>query len=342
MGLSIPLLKHLLGAKGYGSFSIWFNGVLICAAILSGWITQSVLRLYHNSENKAVFFRQTIRISLITQLIIAVPVLLIVWYISNDILLALFFTIALFIICFQFPVMAISQSGFLSKKNIYSETIRAVTYISVAIVLLEFSLLHYMYGLFTAVILSYLFSVLYLYWQIKQHTNEQDKLPAVSISLKKIAKDFFHYGAPLSGWFVFAYMSTYIDKLWVIKNFGGEVQGNYQAIFDLLSRTLVVVVSPVATSLFPLLTLAYKQGEVIAIKNLLKKIIFFELAGFLLVSLLYWWFGADLVFMILKTENTITNKWVGFLIIAGTFSWLIAVVVHKKYELRMKMPNWPI
>lgn len=336
MGLSIPVLKHLLGAKGYGSFAIWFNGVLLFAAILSGWIYLSILRFFTASKNKNLFTHNALRITFITQFIIAMPVFLLVWYLKSDSLFALLFVLALFIICLQFPVLAVSQSGFLSKKNIYSETIRAVSYIGCALLLLLYSGVHYLYALFIAVILSYLLSVLYMYNQIQRHVNIEKGENTPATGPRQLAKSFMQYGAPLSFWFVFAYMTSYIDKLFIIKNFGLEAQGNYQAIFDLLSKTLVVVVSPVATSLFPLLTLAYSKGEITEIRKLLKKIIFFELAGFVLVSVLYWWFGASIVLDILKIEHTVTYKWMGFLVIAGTFVWLIAVVVHKRFELQLQ------
>jgi len=338
MGLSIPLLKHLLGAKGYGNFSIWFNGMLIAAAILSGWITQSVLRLYNTSEHKRSFTRQMLRINMATQIIVCIPILLIVWWLSGDIILAIMFTTALFVVSFQLPIMAVSQSGFLSKKNIYSEIIRATTYISIALLLLYFTQLYYLYTLFVAIIFSYLFSVLYLRRQINFSESSIIENEEGGIYAKSLAKQFLQYGAPLSLWFVFSYNATYIDKLFVIKNFGMEAQGNYQAIFDLLSRTLMVVISPIVTSLFPLLTLAYKRGEVVAIKQLIRKIILIELVSYCIVSLLYWWFGADLVFWLLKTEHTNINKWIGFWVITGTFIWLIAVVFHKKFEL--KMQSW--
>jgi hypothetical protein len=119
MGLSIPLLKHLLGAKGYGSFSIWFNGVLICAASLTGWIMQSILRFYSTANNKRLFVDMALQMSYKTQAILFAPIFLIVWYISKDWLLALCFVLAFLVVSLQFSILAISQSGFLSKKYLF-------------------------------------------------------------------------------------------------------------------------------------------------------------------------------------------------------------------------------
>ena len=336
MGLSIPVLKHLLGAQGYGTFSIWLNAVLLCTALMNGWITQSVLRFASTSSDKKLFSKQATTISRTTQFIIFIPTIFTVWFISRDLILALLFAAGSFVTAMQFSVTAVSQSGFLSKKNIYSETIRVVSYILSALLMLWLHI-HFLYALFMAFIFSYLLAALYLSWQVQRaSTTRETKKSSSEGNTLALAKRFFKYGAPLSGWFVFSYLTTYIDKLFIIKNLGLELQGNYQAMFDLLARTLVVVISPVTTSLFPLVTLAYKKNEVVEIKKILKKIILFEVAACIAISILYWCFGAGILFHILKIPETPNFKMTGFLIIVGTFAWLIGSVVHKGFELRLQ------
>ena len=154
--------------------------------------------------------------------------------------------------------------------------------------------------------------------------------------MKKLAIQFFKYAGPLILWFVFAYLLSYMDKLFMFKNIGAEVQGNYQAIFDLISRSITILLTPMITSMFPILAANYENGNRNEIRGLIKKIIFLEFAGFGIVTVLYWWFGADIMIVILKTPDTLTYKWMGFITIAGTFIWQIGIVVQKRYELQMK------
>ncbi len=336
MALSIPVLKHLLGAGGYGNFSIWFNAVLLCTASLTGWITQSILRFSSVHINKPLFARQAIAVSLTTQAIIFLPVFLIIWYLGNDMLLGILFATALFATSLLFSISAISQAGFLSKKNIYSETIRVFSYIACALFFLLLTDVYYLYALFIAVTISYLMAALYLHKQVRTSLSTEQQNGTKPEKAARLAKQFFKYGAPLSVWFVFSYLASYIDKLFMNKNLGAEIQGNYQAIFDLLARSLVVLVAPVTTSLFPLLTQSYKKGEIATIKKILKKIILIEAASFVIVSILYWWFGAGILLNVLKTPHTYSYKLAGFMVIAGTFVWLIASVAHKGFELRMQ------
>jgi O-antigen/teichoic acid export membrane protein len=149
-------------------------------------------------------------------------------------------------------------------------------------------------------------------------------------------KSFFNYGAPLSLWLVFAYLLSYIDKLFMFKYIGAEVQGNYQAIFDLLFRGIALIISPIVTSLFPILTSAYVRGDNKEIRKLMKKIINYELSGFLAAIILYWLFGYRLLFFILKIPDTFNFRLMGFIVICGAFIWQIAILAQKRFELKQK------
>ncbi|MDE3185316.1 MAG: oligosaccharide flippase family protein [Bacteroidota bacterium] len=333
--LSIPVFKNLLGAKGYGKFSIWFNAILIATAILSGWIAQSIIRFFPASTNKRSFSRQAIILSLKTQGIFFVPVFIVAFYVGHDLLLALLTSLVLFATSLQFTILPIIQSSFLSRKIILSEIIRVTTYVGGAVLLLKFSGLSYLYSLFIAVFSSYLFSLFFLIKKALQFFKEEDF--ELNTTLEKILlfKKFFKYGAPLSLWFLFSYLISYADKLFMFKYEGAEAQGNYQAIFDLLFRGITLIISPVVTSLFPILTSAYERGNKTEIRKFIKKIIIFEISGFTVASILYWWFGADLLRLILKTPNTETFRLMGFIVICGTFIWQLAILAQKRFELKL-------
>jgi O-antigen/teichoic acid export membrane protein len=336
---SIPLFKRILGAEGYGLFSVSFNSVLLLTATLTGWITQSIIRFYPASNNKKAFIKGAVSISLATQLLFFVPTLLAVWYIRQDALLALLFALALLVTSLQFSMLAVSQSVFLSGKNIYSEIIRTVSYLGLALLLLLATPVYYMYALFSAIIISYLLSYLYLRKQSQQLFFAKAN-PSIAASgseptsSKSLWKEFMRYGGPLSLWFVFAYLLSLIDKFFLLRAHGAYVQGNYQAVFDFLSRSITVLISPITTSLFPLLTTAYELGKKRDIKKLLARILLVELAAMLVAGAAYWWFGADILFSLIHVPKTGEYKWMGLLVIAGTFTWQMAIVIQKRYELK--------
>lgn len=335
-GISIPVFKHILGAEGYGQFSLWFNAVLIFTAVLSGWVFQSIIRFYPTSNNGPLFSQQAIKITLITQLIFFIPVVVVIYFISNDIMLAILCGLALSVTCFQFTVLAIIQSSFLSKKVIFSEVIRVVSYMLVALALLLLFGVHYLYALFISVCLSYLVSVIYLLNQLTNIFGRQATIYKSEVTIKPMVRQFLKYGAPLSLWFVFAYLLTYIDKLFILSNLGGQAQGNYQAIFDLLSRSITILISPVVTSIFPLLTSSYEKGDRNEIRRLLQRVILLEAGSLILAVVAYWIFGASLLSYILKTPDTFQYKLMGVIIITATFIWQIGILIQKRFELKKK------
>jgi O-antigen/teichoic acid export membrane protein len=334
--VSIPLFKHILGAEGYGRFSISFNSILLCTAILSGWIWQSILRYFPASNNKQSFVSKSFLISCITQTVFLLPVVVVVWYIYRDLLLAIFFSLTLFISSLQFSLLALSQSVFLSRKSIYYELIRNVSYISLALVLLKLTSLNFMYALFSAIVVSYSLSFIYLYRQMTKQLQNDHAVKLKEENLKTIFRRFFLYGWPLSLWFVFSLLATLVDKYFILKTAGPVIQGNYQAIFDFLSKGINVLITPVTISLFPLLTNAYQTGKKDDIKRLLSIIVGFEMLGLALADILYWWFGADILSVLLKTPNTSEFRMMGLLVITGSFIWQIAMVIHKRHELKYK------
>ena len=335
-GLAVPVLKNLLGAEKYGEFSLYFNAALICTAIMTGWITQSIYRFYPSSKDKSLFSRLSISISIKTQFFFYLPIIIIIWYLKNDLFLGILICVVVFMNSMQFAHIAIAQSSFLSKKTIFSETIRSVSYIIIAITFLVIYPEFYLYILFIAIFISYLLSVFYLRIQTRHYLKENSKEKDDVLNYKKLSKKFVKYGFPLSMWIVFSYLLSYIDKLLILQNLGAKAQGNYQAIFDLLFRGLTILISPVTISLLPLLTQAYEKSERHEIKQLMKKIIFFELGGLLVSSILYWLFGASLLFEILKVPDTGTYRLMGFIILVGTFIWQMAIVIHQRFILKLK------
>ena len=184
-------------------------------------------------------------------------------------------------------------------------------------------------------IISYLISVFYLVKESHNFFKSQKSIMKPSGN-GSLFPSFFKYGAPLSLWFVFAYLLSYVDKLFMFHFSGAEAQGNYQALFDLLSRSLTLLITPVVTSMFPILTAAYESEDRSEIRKFVKKIIKYELLGFLVVSVLYWWFGTNLLVFLLKVPDTTIFKCMGYIVICDTFIWQLAILAQKRFEMEMK------
>lgn len=334
--VSIPLFKRMLGAEAYGYFAIIFNSMLLLAALLTSWIMQSVIRYSASFKNRYSFVKKALIFALITQALFFFPLVYSVYYLKKDLLLAIFFGASLFIVSIQFVIVSVSQSLFLSGKNIFSELIRSISYFSIGLLLLTTTGIFYMYSLFTGIFISFLLSGLYLFVQIKKVLDADSAVIDDSEQPLQMIKSFLLYGGPISLWFVFSYSITLVDKYFMLHSLGASEQGNYQALFDLLSRSIMLLCSPVVISLFPLVTEAYQSNKTRDIKKLLSKIIVIELAALVAALILYWWFGSAILSALIKIPDTTEYKLMGEIIIAGSFMWQMGIVVHKYYEMKFK------
>ena len=338
--ITIPFLKRYLGATIYGQFSLHYNAALIFTTITTAWMNQSISRFYGVSENKQLFMQMTLRLSVIFQALVFIPAFFIAWSITHDWLLSILMCFSVMTMGLQSSLMVKAQAALLSSKTIYSETIRTGGYFLFSWALLSLTYINAIHALFLASSIAFGFSGIFLYTTIKFRLSLQQEHRIVKenaqLSYRQLLVQFFRYGFPLTLWFVVVYMFSYIDKIIMLNKAGGELQGNYQAMFDLLSKGFTLVISPVLISLMPLLSVAYKEGKHFEIKSLLKKIILMELAGFVFVAILYYSFGAKCLLMILDIPRSSLMETIGFLIISGTLIWQIAMVINKKYELKLQ------
>jgi O-antigen/teichoic acid export membrane protein len=328
----IPLLKRTLGAELYGQYAIFFYAALLCTSILSGWLVQSILLFYNQYQDKVFFLKSIFRFFLLSQLVISVPTIIIVFILTNSITDGVFFFLITTFCSLQSVGLSIIQASRKSTKNIYSELIRSILYLSFWLLFFFYFRINNLYSLYTCIIVSYAVSFIYLYRQmnvtvfapIKINVDDRNSLFRKCLS----------YGAPFSLWFVFSYLLSYIDKIFILKSFGPGMQGNYQAIFDMISKTIVLILSPVLTTLFPLLTEAYALNQKEQIKKILYRIIALELIGMVITVVCYWLFGADVLFKLLKIPGNTVFKQMGLLVILGAFTFQVAMVAHKYFELK--------
>ncbi len=332
--LSIPFFKRELGAEVFGKFAIFLNAILLITYFLFGWLFLGILRYYSNSPNKKEFCKRAYKIGLYAQLALFIPVVAGAYFFYHEFLLAVLFVAAIQCVSLQLIFLSFTQAALHSKQTMYAEMIRSLVFISLSFIVVFLFTQHYLYGLILAIIASYAVSFLFLHFQFFRFNDLSENEPLSNNSHPPVFKNLLYYGTPLSLWFLFTSMSGFIDKLFIAKHFGHGTQGNYQAMFDLISKSITMLMTPILTSIFPLLTIAYKQDDSTTIRMLKKKIIFYEVSGYLVISVLYWTFGASLLFSLLKIPDQGQFRLMGFLVITSTIVWQIAMLVHKKFELK--------
>jgi len=123
--------------------------------------------------------------------------------------------------------------------------------------------------------------------------------------------------------------------LLIAKKYGFGIQGNYQAIFDLMYRTVGVIFSPVLIATFPYLSKFYNEGNLVKVMSLIKKTVLIEASIMFVCLVAYFLGGGNLILKLLNIEGK-EFFFVGGLILAVAFIWQMAMMLHKPFELMKK------
>lgn len=331
-GLSIPLFKNELGAKDYGQYALYFNAMLISNLLVSGWLSQAILRFYAKAGDKKQFARQVISLSIKIGAIAFLPAVWIVYSINGSIITAFIFGVLLWLAAVQLPLQSLSQSSFLSKAAAGAEAVRTISWLVLSIIFLRFGI-PFLQALLSAIALSYFFSIVFLYRKNKvvvsltqQHWLKGNNLPL----------NFYKYGWPFSLWFICYYLSGYIDKLFILKSSGSYLQGNYNAIYDFISKSAGLILAPVLTAAVPLLTETFEQKQFAEVRKLIIKLISIELVVLVVLVAAYYAGGYQILLWLLRIPHQDVYIHAGAIIVVGTMLWQIALLIQKPAELKYK------
>ncbi|MES2646936.1 MAG: oligosaccharide flippase family protein [Bacteroidota bacterium] len=334
--ISVPLLKKLLGTSDFGKYGISYNLLLLLTAFSVGWLCQSIIRFKFTAAGISnSFYKQIFRLGTWVVLILSVSALLInMVYFNNPIAFSLLFSTAIIFCGYQNLLIGLSQANFLSRFTMYTEALRTAVFFILAVTLLKLDVMPSINALFLAIVVSYIASSLLLFKKNKLYTilfkaeGLQTTTEVFEIS------NVFRYGLPLAGWYLISYLLLFLDKPLLVQHMGYEVQGNYQALYELINKGSVVLLIPVLYALFPLLSNAFENDDIAGGMKLLKKLILIELGIMITGLLAYWLVGFAILQYVLSVPDTFDYKFSGFLMLASILIWQIGMLVHKPFELR--------
>lgn len=331
--LSVPLLKYLLGAEKYGRYALWYGAYLIIVAAVAGWLGLSIVRFKGEYRQENFFYKHLLKIIFYLALISGSISCIVVAIISQKLLFSLLFSVALFCHIFHIFIMSVSQANFLSRSIVYSEALRVITFLCSYTLALSQGKVLFLEKIFFSLILSYVISFLFL--KASNRLSIKDSIAHENAEEVFSYKSFFRFGLPLMLWYLFSSVIPYSDKILIATKYGYGVQGNYQAIFDLMYRTVTVLFTAVNMAAFPYLSKYYKEGNGTKIMRTIKNIVLIE-AVIMLMSLLIYFAGGGKIFLRLLNIKDPGYLFIGAVILAVAFIWQMAMVLHKPFELMKK------
>ena len=330
--LTIPILKNILGTSNFGIYSFYASVLLIINASFSGGITQSIIRLQIDYENKYLFFNQSILLTFFLSAIVSLPIFIYIQTEYNSFVFSLLFVLTLFFSNFYTSLLAITQSRLFSKVSAISESVRTGIFICFSLLLLQLCPhQNFLLLLFCSLATSYLTGCFFLLLK--------NKLSFQTIEWKSFVTTMGHifkYGSYLVGWFVCSYGISMANRFVLAMKFGKENIGHFTASFDIINKSIVLLLSPVLLSLFPLVIKSFGEGNHKEVRALIRRLTIIEISLLFICLFVFSFFGFSLLSQILHTPATTEYLLIDIEIICSTFIWQIAMLQHKYLELDKK------
>lgn len=336
---SIPVLKWMLGATGFGFYSIRQGFMLLLTTGAIGWLCQSVIRFRYRHPEQAseAYNGQMLRMAAGILAIAASLVLLLYrWWVPDSWLLVGLFATAFLLCGFQNLILAITQANFNAKHTVYSEALRTVSFLGFGVLFIWMRPGYATEMLFAALIVSYLLSISLLLHIGRLRISKlfSRSVPGSATKGPTDRREIFQYGLPLAYWFLISFILSYADKLALAGLLGYESQGHYQAMHDLISRGVSFLMLPVVYALYPVMSKAFESQAESKAMALLKKIVLLELLFLVLALAAYWLFGFRLVAWLLKVPVDPNFFHTGWLMLATGILWQMNMLLHKPFEMR--------
>jgi O-antigen/teichoic acid export membrane protein len=234
-------------------------------------------------------------------------------------------------------LLAYAQAGFYSRDLMITEILRTVSFLLLAVFTSLFIAEHAIEYILVSLAISFFISSLLIAKRIGLKLK-LSKSEFFSGKTKVYILQNFRYGWPLGVWFLIVYIMNYIEKPIIASIHGYASQGEYQVMFDLLSKGSGFVFTPVLFALFPILSNAIENNQHTEINNILKRIIRIELMILVISIIFYWLIGFHLISIVFKVPPLEKFKILGLILLISSIIWQISQVLHKPFELRKNTP----
>jgi O-antigen/teichoic acid export membrane protein len=231
--------------------------------------------------------------------------------------------------------MSIAQANFRANLVAFSEIARSVLFISFAVLFAGFYDTSVgVETLFSFQLLSYTVSMLIILFFVPRKIFDKTSFSQKQM-LQQLGK-IMSYGGYLFIWFFTSYLIANGNRFVLSSYWGKSSIGEFTAVFDMISKSIVMMLSPVLLSIFPIAVKAFESGQFDSVNKTISRIIRIELLVMFFIVVCYYLFGYQILAKLLKIEQD-RYKDTGVLIVIATFIWQISMVKQKILELTMKI-----
>ncbi len=314
-----------------------YSTFLLFLSISTGWLSQGLIRFYTTFAEPQVFLGNIYRILFYTILILLLPGIIILKYFHYSFDITFLLIAAYFFASYNAIFIIEYQAKFLPSKIVISDAVRSFLFLAIPVTLFYLNLLKSpLVILFSGVLSSFFVANLFL-------TTVSNSLKTNFFSvnflyppegLNKVLTQLWTYGWPLSMWFVFATLLNISDRYFISYYLDLSKVGEYSAVYDLIYKSLVFLLSPLLMALHPQVVKFFNEGHIKEASHILRKAILFEI-GIFIVALVVLASLKDLLITGLLGFSAETRAMdLVIPIFVGSFLWQMAMLFHKPMELK--------
>ena len=261
--LSIALFTRLLAADLYGNYLLFSSYVTLVCSLLFWWHRLSVFRYYYKFEDEKGSFIKTsyyLYGSLIGLIILVCSIVFILQIPQ-----------AIKSLIYGCAVGAIVVSNFDLNQNMFNISrcdnmfginviARSLSFMIIGLILISCGINHF--ALIYAFIFSFLLVSIYSNYFILKNVPP-------GIFRWDITGKFASYGFPMIGLFIFDYLLSFSDRLFLDHYMGSGMVGVYGANYDLIKQILLFLMIIQSYILYPQINNAYEQGDHATVNKML-------------------------------------------------------------------------
>ena len=153
---------------------------------------------------------------------------------------------------------------------------------------------------------------------------------------KSVLRMFWAYGWPMSLWLGISMMFQVSDRFLLQHYMSFEETGLYAGLFDIVVRAYSLVFVPVLMAIHPRVMEAWDSGSQTDVTNLIRKGTYLLLLLSLAFLALLVLFGESILAYVLPANEMVDGIQLLLILAAAGFIWQLAILVHKKLEIRQK------
>lgn len=343
--LSVPFFISLFGINTYGKYSLILSVIYTLHCGIGGPLNQNMLRFGVINEGASRMNVSDIFIILImVECIFGTILFFGMSFFFKDFYIGVLSGLILFSIGFFQLYQSYLQAQEKAKDTTILEIIRNLIFILSPFFLIKIfkgngrELYYLLCGILFSHLVTSLLAVRKLTKLKIVNFNEGINLFTINkqSSIYQMGIKIWRFSLPLIGWFVFSNLLNIVDRYVIVYYLGYSEVGYYSAIYDLMYKGIVLLLTPILTVIYPLLVKYYEENDRIKVNNIMN-------IGFLIqmfLTIVAFVFMKSFEKYIVKTflhglfiNDGVSQKLI-YLIIIGSFFWQVGMLIHKKLELK--------